>query len=116
MALAGVGVVSQSSPPPALPLELLLEPPPEPELPLDPPLEVLPLPLEPLLAPLPDPLPLPDELLPPPLPPLELPPAPAEGSTGLVELRQAGRPRHPMRKEGSVRKGLSTGPPEASPP
>jgi hypothetical protein len=101
--LAGVGVVSQSSPPPAPPLEaplvLPLDPPPELELPLDPPVEPPPLPLEPVL-PLPEPLLLPDEPLPPLL--VETPPSAPEGSAGLAVLAQAETLRHPMKIEGRV--------------
>ena len=104
IALAGVGVVSQLSPPP---LELLLEPldepplEPAPELLLDPPLELvsplldpLPLPLEPLLPPVDDPPPL---LLEPP------PPSALEDmSPGFADVAQAARPRRPTRMQGSV--------------
>jgi len=92
--LAGVGVVSQSSPP--LPPELLLEPPLDEPVLEPPPEPLLELPLLELLAP---PLPV-DE--PPPL--LELAPAsPAEdGSPGFGEVAQAARPRNPMKTEGRV--------------
>ena len=99
--LAGVGVVSQSSPPPAPPLEaplaLPLEPPPELELLFDPP--GAPLLLEPVV-PLPEPVLPPDEPLPPLL--LEPPPSPTEVSSGLAVFAQAAIPRHPMKIEGSA--------------
>jgi hypothetical protein len=107
--LAGVGVVSQLSPPP---LPELLEPPPLPELPLEPPLELPDPPLEP-------PLPLLLELLAPSLPlddppllELEPEPPPVDGSPGLADAAQPVRPRNPMTMAGSEWNCVGTGPPK----